>query len=136
MAQATYLLAILLSFVGMVVIDRRWRLGVFSRRLVATIAVVELVFLAFDLVGASRGWFASEPDRVVAIIPPGIPPEEPLLLAFLATFTIVLYRLAGRALRPSAGRPDAQPGRVPTSDDGIRRPELEGDGRSTETDDG
>jgi hypothetical protein len=127
MAQATYLVAILVSFVGMVVIDRRWRLGVVSRRLIATIVVVEIVFLVVDLVGASRGWFASEPDRVVAIIPPGIPPEEPLLLAFLATFTIVLYRLTGRALRPASDRPDAHPAGLPTS---------ETDGRSTATHDG
>lgn len=105
MGQPFYLLAILVSLAGMVVIDRRWRLGVVSRRLLIVIVVVEVAFLAFDLVGTTRGWFASEADRVVALIPPGIPPEEPLLLAFLATFTVVVYRLAQRAI--GEGAPDA-----------------------------
>jgi hypothetical protein len=32
----------------------------------------------------------------VAIVPPGIPPEEPLLLAFITVWAILLYRVAGR----------------------------------------
>lgn len=96
MPQSAYLLAILGSAVGMVVIDRRWRLGVVGARLVVPVAVVEVAFLAFDLVGVVRGWFASEPDRVVAIVAPGIPLEEPLLLAFLAGFAIVVFRILSR----------------------------------------
>jgi hypothetical protein len=115
MQQPAYLLAILASFAGMIVIDRRWRLGVLSRRLLVTILVVEIAFLGFDVVGASRGWFASEPDRVVAIVPPGIPPEEPLLLAFLATFTIVVHRVAGRVLDGAADR-SADPGSAEAPD--------------------
>lgn len=95
-----YLAAIVISFVGMFVIDRTWHLGVVGRRLLVAVVVVELAFLLiFDVLGAWRGWFDSSPDWVVVIVPPGIPLEEPLLLAFLATFTLVVQALARRWLR-------------------------------------
>jgi hypothetical protein len=91
-----YLLAILLSLVGAFAIDRRLRLGLWSRATAAAIVVVEIAFLLFDVLGSSGGWFASSDRWVVAIVPPGIPPEEPLLLAFITVWAILLYRLAGR----------------------------------------
>ncbi len=91
-----YLVAILVSLVGAFVIDRRLRLGLWSRATAAAIVVVEVAFLLFDLLGASGGWFASSDRWVVAIVPPGIPPEEPLLLAFITVWALLLYRLAGR----------------------------------------
>jgi hypothetical protein len=91
-----YLAAILASLVGAFVIDRRLRLGLWSRATVVAIVVVEVAFLAFDALGAAGGWFASNPTWVVAIVPPGIPPEEPLLLAFITVWAILLYRVAGR----------------------------------------
>jgi hypothetical protein len=95
-----YLIAIVISFAGMIVIDRTWHLGVVGRRLLVAVAVVELAFLlVFDVIGAWRGWFASSSDWVVVIVPPGIPIEEPLLLAFLASFTLVVQALARRWLR-------------------------------------
>lgn len=96
MPAPLYLLTILVSFAGMVIIDRRWRLDAFGRPLLVAIVVVEVGFLAFDIVGAWRGWFATDPTTVIAYLPPGIPPEEPLLLAFLTTFSVVVHRLAGR----------------------------------------
>ena len=86
-----YLLAIVLSFVGAALIDRGLRLGLWSRVTAVAIVVVEIAFLAFDLLGAARGWFATDTDWVIAYWPPGIPPEEPLLLAFLALFSVVLF---------------------------------------------
>ena len=98
-----YLAAIVVSFAGMVVIDVTQRLGILGRRLVAAVAVVEIAFLlVFDALGAGRGWFASNPDWVVAIVPPGIPLEEPLLLAFLAYFTLVVQALLRRWLGEDA----------------------------------
>ena len=91
-----YLAAILGSFAGVALLDRRFRLGLGSRATLVAIVVVEVAFLAFDLVGASRGWFASNTDWVIAYWAPGIPPEEPLLLAFITVWSIALYRLAGR----------------------------------------
>lgn len=86
-----YLLVICVSLAGVSLLASRLLPGVISRRLLRPVLAVLAVFLAFDVVGASRGWFASNPDWVVAIIPPGIPPEEPLLLAFLALFSVVLF---------------------------------------------
>lgn len=86
-----YLAFILFSLFGVSLLAWRFLPGVLSVRLVRTIVVVLVVFLAFDWVGASRGWFASSLDWVVAYWSPGIPPEEPLLLAFLALFSVVLF---------------------------------------------
>jgi len=94
--QAAYLLALLVSIAGVTLLDLRAGAGVTAegparRRLVAAIASVLLVFLLFDFVGSARGWFASDPDLVVVLVPPGIPLEEPILLAFLAFLTVALY---------------------------------------------
>ena len=86
-----YLAVILVSIAGISLLARRFLPGVVSRRLAAPVVAVVVAFLAFDLVGASRGWFASNVDWVVAYVPPGIPPEEPLLLGFLALFSVVLF---------------------------------------------
>jgi hypothetical protein len=86
-----YLLAIVLSFAGTASLDRRFGLGVLSWRYAAVAAVVVPVFLAFDALATWRGWFFSNEDWVLVVIPPGIPPEEPLLLAFLVFFSLFLY---------------------------------------------
>jgi hypothetical protein len=94
-----YLAVILFSLAGVGLLARRFLPGVVGGRLVRPVIAVLVVFLAFDLVGASRGWFASETGWVVAYWQPGIPPEEPLLLAFLALFSVVLleaFRWADR----------------------------------------
>jgi lycopene cyclase domain-containing protein len=94
--QVAYLVALLVSVGGMTLLDRRLGAritasGPARRRLAIVVVCVLVVFLTFDLVGAARGWFASDPHLVVALIPPGIPIEEPILLGFLAFLTVVLY---------------------------------------------
>jgi len=102
--QTAYLIVIAVSLGGLGLLAWRYLPGTLSRRLLAPIVAVLLVFLvAFDAIGASRAWFASNPDWVVAILPPGIPPEEPLLLTFLALFSVVVLRTARRL----TGEPDA-----------------------------
>jgi hypothetical protein len=91
-----YLAAILGSFAGVGLLDRRYQLGLRSRPTLVAVVVVQVAFLAFDLLGAGRGWFSSSPDWVIATWLPGIPLEEPLLLAFITLWAITLYRLAGR----------------------------------------
>jgi hypothetical protein len=104
-----YLLVILFSFGGVLLLAHRFLPGVVGLRLLRPIVAVLVVFLAFDVVGAARGWFASNLDWVVAYFEPGIPPEEPLLLAFLALFSVVLFEsfrwLERRRVR--TGSPDA-----------------------------
>ncbi len=94
-----YLSALLLSWASVVWLDRRLATGVTGRRLVRAILVTLPLFLCFDLVGASRGWFHSNPHLNSVIFPPGIPLEEPILLAFLTMISIALWRGAGRLFR-------------------------------------
>jgi hypothetical protein len=89
-----YLAAILFSFGGVALLARRFLPGVIGRRLLRPVGAVLVVFLAFDVLGAARGWFASSADWVAIQAPPGIPLEEPLLLAFLALFSVVLFEAA------------------------------------------
>jgi hypothetical protein len=102
-----YLFVILFSFGGVLLLAHRFLPGVVSPRLLRPIVAVLVVFLAFDLVGAARGWFASNLDWVVAYFEPGIPPEEPLLLAFLALFSVVLFEAFRWLARRRQGGPRA-----------------------------
>lgn len=94
-----YLGAIAASGAGVLVLDVRLATGVRGRRLTRAIGVTVPLFLAFDAIGAARGWFASNPERNSVIVPPGIPLEEPLLLAFLTLVSVVVHRAAEEALR-------------------------------------
>lgn len=93
-----YLGAIAASFAAVLALDERLGTGARGRRLTRATGVTVPVFLAFDAVGAARGWFYSNPDRNSVIVPPGIPLEEPLLLAFLTLVSVVIHRGAEGAL--------------------------------------
>lgn len=91
-----YLCALVVSASGVVVLASRLGLGVSWRRLVVAVALTVPVFLGVDAIGAARGWFRSNPALNVAIFPPGISLEEPLLLAFLVLISVSLWRAAAR----------------------------------------
>jgi len=103
MTRYIYLAAILFSAAGVLVLDRRFRLGALGTRLVRAIALTVPAFLVIDAVGAARGWFTSDPRLSVAIVPPGVSFEEPFLLVFLVLLSIVLWRGAGRLFGAPAG---------------------------------
>jgi hypothetical protein len=63
---------------------------------VRTVLITVPLFLGFDAVGAARGWFASSPRLNSAIVPPGIPLEEPVLLFFLTLVSVSLWRASRR----------------------------------------
>jgi lycopene cyclase domain-containing protein len=98
MIRYAYLAALLAGWVGMLVLDRRLHLGAAGRRLARAVGITVPLFLAFDGIGAARGWFASDPRLNSIIVPPGIPIEEPVLLAFLCLLSVVLWRLVRKAL--------------------------------------
>jgi lycopene cyclase domain-containing protein len=98
MTRFLYLAAILVSFLGVLTFDYRFQLWLPARRLLAVVALTVPLFLCFDLLGAARGWFASNPHLNSLIVPPGIPLEEPLLLAFLTVLSVSLYRTVARML--------------------------------------
>lgn len=97
--KAVYLTSILAGAVGVLALDRRLATGVASRRFARSAVVTVPFFLAFDLLGAARGWFSSDPHRNVLIVPPGIPLEEPILLTFLTLVSVVLWHVARKILQ-------------------------------------
>jgi hypothetical protein len=103
-----YLAVIVISIAGVGLLAARFLPGLVGARLVRPVAAVLVLFLAFDAVGAGRGWFASSTDWVVAIVPPGIPLEEPLLLGFLALLSVVLLEAFRGAERDHGDRSERE----------------------------
>jgi lycopene cyclase domain-containing protein len=98
MTRYLYLVTILVSLLGVVLLNERLATGIISPRLARSGAVTVLLFLCFDLVGAARGWFTSSPRLNSVIVSPGIPLEEPILLFFLTLISISLWWAARKVL--------------------------------------
>ena len=58
-----YLLVIVASIAGVSLLASRFLPGIVSLRLLRPIAAVLVAFLAFDVIGAARGWFARADQR-------------------------------------------------------------------------
>lgn len=95
--QFAYLGALLFSMMGMVILDRRFRLALFfdARRTLITIAIGVLVFIVWDIFGIALGIFFSGQSAFMSgiYLGPEFPLEELLFLTFLCYFTLVMYRL-------------------------------------------
>lgn len=91
-----YLSALLVSFSGMAVIDRRYSLAFFedSKRTFLTLLVSVGVFVIWDIAGIVLGIFYSgnSPYMSGLYLGPEFPIEELVFLAFLTYFTLVMYR--------------------------------------------
>ena len=96
MTRYAYLAILLLSFAGVAFVIRRFGLKVDSRLVLRAVALTVPVFLLVDAIGAARGWFFSNPRLNIAIFPPGVSLEEPVLLAFLTFLSITLRRALAR----------------------------------------
>lgn len=96
MTHAAYFATIAFSAIGVLLAARRFTPGAVGRRVAVAMAVTVPVFLALDAAGALRGWFRSDPRLSLAILPGGIPFEEPFLLTFLVLLSVVLWRAAAR----------------------------------------
>ncbi|BDV30978.1 lycopene cyclase domain-containing protein [Microbacterium terricola] len=112
-----YLIAILLSFAGMLVLDLR--LDLIARRSPArtavAVAVGTLVLLVWDLTGIAAGIFVrgDSPLFVGVDLAPHLPLEEPVFLAFLCYLALVLWagaeRLRARREKQVAVREETAP---------------------------
>lgn len=106
-----YLGSLLVSMLGMGIIDRRWRLALWHdpRRTLVAVAASTLVLLTWDLVAISVDLFRlGESAGMTGIeLAPHMPIEEPVFLVFLSYIAIVLWRAALRALATRRARSEA-----------------------------
>lgn len=106
-----YLVALLVSLTGMVVLDRRFRLFFWrdARRATVVLGAGVLFFLVWDFAGVGGGiFFRGETAFMTGLqIAPEIPVEEVFFLALLCYLTMNVYGFCVGALarvsRPSAG---------------------------------
>ena len=98
-----YLAAIVGSMIGMGLIDFRFKVALFGGAAKRTLAIVAggvVFFLAWDVVGIACGvFFRGHSTKYVGIeLIPELPLEEVFFLAFLCYLTIVIWRIAWRAV--------------------------------------
>jgi len=102
MVPGAYLVAILISAIGVALIDRRWRLALWRApgRAAAAVGTGTAFFLAWDAVGIASGVFVKgdSPVFVGVDLAPHLPLEEPVFLAFLSYLALVAWAGAQRML--------------------------------------
>jgi lycopene cyclase domain-containing protein len=90
-----YLLALLISLAGMVVLDRRFTLFFWqdARRAGIVLAAGVLFFLVWDLFGVGLGiFFRGETDFMTGLlVAPEVPLEEVFFLTLLCYLTMNIY---------------------------------------------
>ncbi len=102
MTSWAYLLALLLSLAGMVILDRRYKLFFWQhwRRAVVVLVVGLAFFIGWDLAGINSGVFfrGASPFVTGIQLAPELPLEEVFFLALLCYLTMNLFEFVGRAL--------------------------------------
>lgn len=92
-----YLGAILFSFFGMLMLDRRFTLAFFNdwRRTALTLSAGLFVFILWDLLGIHLGIFfdGGSPLTTGLMVAPELPIEELFFLTFLCYFALIVYRM-------------------------------------------
>ena len=100
--SAAYLIALLISLAGMVLLDVRHRLFLGRDPLRASIVLVlgTVFFLLWDLAGIGLGIFFRDDGAFATgiLLAPELPLEEPIFLLFLCELTMVLVCGAEKAL--------------------------------------
>ena len=110
--SATYLLALVVSVLGLGLLDWRHRIAVFDQRAraLATVGIGVAFFLLLDLIGVGLGIFfrGEGPYLTGLLIAPEVPVEEAVFLTLLTYQTLLLWRVcerrAQRAVRATPGR--------------------------------
>jgi lycopene cyclase domain-containing protein len=98
---AAYLAALAVSLVGMVVLDRRFRLFFWqdARRAVIVLVAGVLFFLVWDVAGIGLGiFFRGGGSELMTglLLAPELPVEEVFFLTLLCYLAMNLYAAAGR----------------------------------------
>lgn len=97
MTQYLYLISILFSMAGMVIVDKKYKLAWFynSKKTLVTILAGVVIFILWDIIGISMGIFFSGQSKYMSglYLGPEFPVEELLFLTFLCYFTLIVYRL-------------------------------------------
>ena len=90
-----YLAAILFSALGVLLIDRRWRLAAWQApaRTALAVGIGTAFFLAWDAVGIATGVFVKGDSALLlgVDLAPHLPLEEPVFLAFLSYLALVAW---------------------------------------------
>ncbi len=102
-----YLAALLISLVGMVMLDRRFQLFFFDapRRAAIVLVCGVLFFLVWDVAGISLGiFFRGETSFMTGVlVGPELPLEEVFFLTLLCYLTMNVFRGAQRLLQWRTG---------------------------------
>lgn len=100
--SAAYLIALLVSLAGMVLLDVRHRLflGRDPLRAAIVLATGTVFFLLWDLAGIGLGIFFRDDGEFATgiLLAPELPLEEPIFLLFLCELTMVVVCGAERLL--------------------------------------
>lgn len=95
-----YLAGLVLSLIGMALIDRRWKLLLWrdARRGILVLAIGVVFLLVWDVAGVGAGvFFRGTSGLLVGIqLAPEVPLEEPFFLALLCYVTMNLYGALAR----------------------------------------
>ena len=94
-----YLLSIVVSLLGMAIIDYRYKLALFKHnsRAIKILAIATSIFIVWDIAGILSGiFFIGSGDLLVGIRVGEFPIEELFFLALLNYFSLLLYLLIKR----------------------------------------
>lgn len=96
MLSLVYLTALVISLLGMGLIDRRHRLALFAGKITQTLVSVGVgvvFFLIWDIVGIAQGVFfrGAGPYQTGILIGPELPLEEVFFLTLLCYVTLLAY---------------------------------------------
>lgn len=102
-----YALALGISFVGMGIIDLRWRLALFKDPIatIVSVTVAALVLLAWDLAAVANGIFVlgHSPALLGIEVLPHMPIEEFAFITFLPYCALVIWQLSSTLLQHRRG---------------------------------
>lgn len=95
-----YLIALLVSFAGMLTLDARYRLALWAAPVPSALAIAigTVFFVVWDAVGIAAGVFVrgGSPLLLGVELFPHLPVEEPVFLAFLCHLALVAHAAALR----------------------------------------